>query len=186
MAFRSILFSKVVPNLRKLGLLTPRVRDGFEKLGILRYERYIDSATEAGELEPDQLTETEAADPFLAMRAQLSTVERIAPEPVLMVIASMVDRSTLNDVPRSCIRLTVDGGEHGDGGDFLLTIGDGELGYEHAPADADERSDVRLGMTVETWTDIIAGRLSAPAAAIDGKVTIGGDVTKALALEMLL
>jgi len=186
MAFRSILFSKVVPNLRKLGLLTPRVRDGFEQLGILRYERYIDSATEAGELEPDQLTEAEAADPFLAMRAQLSTVERIAPEPVLMVIASMVDRSTLNDVPRSCIRLTVDGGEHGDGGDFLLTIGDGELGYEHAPADADERSDVRLGMSVETWTDIIAGRLSAPAAAIDGKVTIAGDVTKALTLEMLL
>ena len=51
-AFRSILFSKVVPNLRKLGLLTPRVRDGFEQLGILRYERYIDSATEAGELDP--------------------------------------------------------------------------------------------------------------------------------------
>jgi hypothetical protein len=41
-AFRSLLFSKVVPNLRKLGLLTPRVRDGFEQLGILKYERYID------------------------------------------------------------------------------------------------------------------------------------------------
>ena len=51
--FRSLLFSKVVPNLRKLGLLTPRVRDGFEQLGILKYERYIDSATEAGELDPD-------------------------------------------------------------------------------------------------------------------------------------
>ena len=51
-AFRSLLFSKVVPNLRKLGLLTPRVRDGFEQLGILKYERYIDSATEAGELDP--------------------------------------------------------------------------------------------------------------------------------------
>ena len=46
-AFRSLLFSKVVPNLRKLGLLTPRVREGFEQLGILKYERYIDSATEA-------------------------------------------------------------------------------------------------------------------------------------------
>ena len=53
-AFRSLLFSKVVPNLRKLGLLTPRVRDGFEQLGILEYERYIDSATEAGELDPTE------------------------------------------------------------------------------------------------------------------------------------
>src|SRR5437016_14396817 len=31
-AFRSLMFSKVVPNLGKLGLLTPRVREGFEKL----------------------------------------------------------------------------------------------------------------------------------------------------------
>ena len=52
MAFRSLMFSKVVPNLRKLGLLTPRVREGFEQMGILRYERYVDSATEAGELDP--------------------------------------------------------------------------------------------------------------------------------------
>jgi putative sterol carrier protein len=103
-----------------------------------------------------------------------------------MVIASMIDRATLVDVPTARIRLTVDGGTHGDGGDFLLTIGGGELGYEPAPPDADEQSDVRLGMSVETWTDIIAGRLSAPAAAIDGKVTIGGDITKALALELLL
>ena len=53
-AFRSLMFSKVVPNLRKLGLLTPKVREGFEQMGILRYERYIDSATEAGELEPGE------------------------------------------------------------------------------------------------------------------------------------
>jgi putative sterol carrier protein len=186
MAFRSILFSKVVPNLRKLGLLTPRVRDGFEQLGILRYERYIDSATEAGELDPTDLTAAEANDPFIAMRAQLGAVERIAPEPILMVLASMVDRSNVRDIPRSRIRLTVDGGEHDDGGDFVLTIGEGEVAYEPAGPDADARTDVQIGMTVETWTDIIAGRLSAPAAAIDGKVTVGGDVSKALALEALL
>jgi hypothetical protein len=185
-AFRSLLFSKVVPNLRKLGLLTPRVREGFEQLGILRYERYIDSATEAGELEASELSADEANDPLLAMRAQLSSVDRIAPEPVLMVISSMVDKATLREVPLARIRLTVDGGEHGDGGDFLLTVGGGELGYEPAGDDADSRSDVRLAMDVETWTDIIAGRVSPPAAAIEGRITIGGDITKALSLEALL
>ena len=185
-AFRSLLFSKVVPNLRKLGLLTPRVRDGFEQLGILKYERYIDSATEAGEIEAGQLTADEAADPLLAMRAQLGGVERIAPEPVLMVIASMADRAALNDVPLALIRLTIDGGEHDDGGDFLITVGEGELGYEPAGPDADERAHVSLGMTVETWTDIIAGRVSPPAAAIEGRVTIAGDITKALVLDALL
>jgi len=36
--FRSMLFQRVVPNLKRLGLLTPRVRDAFEKLDILRFE----------------------------------------------------------------------------------------------------------------------------------------------------
>ena len=37
-AFRSMLFARVVPNLKRLGLLRPRVRDAFEKLDILRFE----------------------------------------------------------------------------------------------------------------------------------------------------
>ena len=47
MRFRNLdlIFSKVVPNLRKLGLLTPRVREGFETLGILRYASYVEPAT---------------------------------------------------------------------------------------------------------------------------------------------
>jgi hypothetical protein len=36
--FRSMLFQRVVPNLKRLGLLTPRVRESFEKLDILRFE----------------------------------------------------------------------------------------------------------------------------------------------------
>ncbi len=36
--FRSSLFKRVVPNLKRLGLLTPRVREGFEKLDILKFE----------------------------------------------------------------------------------------------------------------------------------------------------
>ena len=36
--FRSLLFSKIVPNCKRLGLLTPRVREGFAELGVLQYE----------------------------------------------------------------------------------------------------------------------------------------------------
>jgi hypothetical protein len=36
--FRSLLFSRVVPNVKRIGLLTPRVRRHFEQLGILEYE----------------------------------------------------------------------------------------------------------------------------------------------------
>jgi len=36
--FRKLLFSRVVPNIKRLGLLTPYVREGFDKLGILGYE----------------------------------------------------------------------------------------------------------------------------------------------------
>jgi hypothetical protein len=36
--FRQLLFMRVVPNIKKLGLLTPHVREGFERLGILQFE----------------------------------------------------------------------------------------------------------------------------------------------------
>jgi hypothetical protein len=38
--FRQSLFARVVPNIKKLGLLTPRVRRGFEQLEILQFEDY--------------------------------------------------------------------------------------------------------------------------------------------------
>jgi hypothetical protein len=38
LAFRQMLFARVVPNLKRLGLLSPRVRTSFEKLGILQFE----------------------------------------------------------------------------------------------------------------------------------------------------
>jgi len=37
-AFRAMLFMRVVPNLKKLGLITPRVRAAFEKLEIIQFE----------------------------------------------------------------------------------------------------------------------------------------------------
>ncbi len=36
--FRESLFSRIVPNLKKLGLLTPYVRQAFDELGILQFE----------------------------------------------------------------------------------------------------------------------------------------------------
>ena len=42
--FRSLLFSKIVPNTKRLGLLTPTVRKGFEELGVLHYESWDASA----------------------------------------------------------------------------------------------------------------------------------------------
>jgi len=44
--FRQILFSKIVPNLKRLGLLTPRVRAKFADLDILQYESLPDSTTD--------------------------------------------------------------------------------------------------------------------------------------------
>ena len=36
--FRGILFARVVPNLKRLGLITPRVRKAFEELQIIQFE----------------------------------------------------------------------------------------------------------------------------------------------------
>jgi hypothetical protein len=41
--FRSLLFSKIVPNVKRLGLLTPRVREGFADLGVLHFESLADA-----------------------------------------------------------------------------------------------------------------------------------------------
>jgi len=44
MVFRRLLFSKIVPNVKRLGLLTPYVRKGFEELGVIEYETWDPSA----------------------------------------------------------------------------------------------------------------------------------------------
>lgn len=38
--YRLFLFSRLVPNLKKLGLLTPRIRPRYEALGLLQFEDY--------------------------------------------------------------------------------------------------------------------------------------------------
>ena len=178
--FRSLMFSKVVPNLGKLGLLTPRVRDGFEKLGILRYERYVDSATEAGELEPGE-GGTTSDHPFAVLRAGLVGIDRISPEPVLQVVATGTDPAALADLEPANIRINVTGI---DDGDWVVRLA--PEGITYAVSTDATPVDVTLSMDVATWTDIIAGRVTAPAAVMDGRIGLAGDVMKALSLDALL
>ncbi len=53
--FRQMLFSKIVPNLRRLGMLTPKVREVFAELGILQYEHAKDSSEDPDILPPEEL-----------------------------------------------------------------------------------------------------------------------------------
>ncbi len=54
--FRQILFSKIVPNLKRLGLLTPPVRSRFADLNILDFETLPDSTQEDETVMPPALT----------------------------------------------------------------------------------------------------------------------------------
>ena len=45
--FRMQLFARIVPNLRRLGLLSPRVRTAFDRLGILQFEDADPTAQDA-------------------------------------------------------------------------------------------------------------------------------------------
>ncbi|HEX3594728.1 MAG TPA: ferritin-like domain-containing protein [Polyangiaceae bacterium] len=40
--FRNLLFTRIIPNLKKVGLLTERVRPLYEALGVLKYENLVD------------------------------------------------------------------------------------------------------------------------------------------------
>jgi hypothetical protein len=55
--FRQMTFSKIVPNLKRLGLLTPRVRAEYEKLDLLRFENLKDSVEEPEPQPPEELVQ---------------------------------------------------------------------------------------------------------------------------------
>jgi hypothetical protein len=40
--FRNLLFTRIIPNLKKVGLLTPSVRPLYDALGVLEYENLVD------------------------------------------------------------------------------------------------------------------------------------------------
>ncbi|MFW6050935.1 MAG: ferritin-like domain-containing protein [Myxococcota bacterium] len=55
--FRQMMFSKIVPNLRRLGLLTEEVRKVFAELDLLRFEHLKDSVEEPGVTPPAELVQ---------------------------------------------------------------------------------------------------------------------------------
>ncbi len=55
--FRQMLFSKIVPNLKRLGLLTPRVREEYGKLGLLQFEHLKDSTEDPEVMPPTELVQ---------------------------------------------------------------------------------------------------------------------------------
>jgi uncharacterized ferritin-like protein (DUF455 family) len=55
--FRQMLFSKIVPNLKRLGLLTPRVREEYARLDLLRFEHLKDSVEEPEVQPPAELVQ---------------------------------------------------------------------------------------------------------------------------------
>ena len=55
--FRQMTFSKIVPNLRRLGLLTPRVREAFAKMDLLRFENFKDSLEDPDVAPPEELVQ---------------------------------------------------------------------------------------------------------------------------------
>ncbi len=61
--FRQILFSKIVPAVKRIGLLSPRQRERFEALGILQYEDWQDP------FEALEETEKELAEDGLGVSA---------------------------------------------------------------------------------------------------------------------
>jgi hypothetical protein len=40
--FRNLLFTRIIPNLKKVGLITPRVRPLYDELGVLQFENLVD------------------------------------------------------------------------------------------------------------------------------------------------
>ncbi len=70
--FRQILFSKIVPNLRRLGLLTPKVREKFAELNILEFESLPDSTQDEDTAVPPALLN-------FFMRLQAAGVELPSP-----------------------------------------------------------------------------------------------------------
>ena len=65
--FRKLLFTRVIPNLKRIGLLTDRVRPLFEKLGILDLE--------------DQASDGDIDWALMEQPLELSSVRSHAPAP---------------------------------------------------------------------------------------------------------
>ncbi|MFN8641823.1 MAG: ferritin-like domain-containing protein [Candidatus Binatia bacterium] len=65
--FRQMMFQKIVPNLKRLGLLTPRVRAAYEQLDLLQFEHLKDSVEDPETTPPQELVQLLAQ--FMAQNA---------------------------------------------------------------------------------------------------------------------
>jgi hypothetical protein len=74
--FRNLLFTRIIPNLKKVGLITDGVRPLYEALGVLKYENLVDDGQiDWAKLEeplPEYGTNTETS-------AKQSTIRELAP-----------------------------------------------------------------------------------------------------------
>jgi hypothetical protein len=61
--FRRLLFSKIVPNVKRLGLLSPWLRERFRELDILEYEDWDVAMDEVAACEPMLATGTDTSRP---------------------------------------------------------------------------------------------------------------------------
>ena len=69
--FRSMLFMRIVPNLKKLGLITPRVRESFTNLGIIQFEDFDTDVQDRELAWPDRSVQsTKTAAPVSRPRAE--------------------------------------------------------------------------------------------------------------------
>lgn len=185
--FRSLVFSQVVPNLQRLGLLSVRVRDALDVLGVLPADTSFDALASSVPAELEVLLPVRPVlpdgdeDPFLALRAMLGVVEQIDPEPVLCVLSGLANASSLAGVPRLRVRLEISGFEDGD---WLLSVDGGELSYRQA--EPDDNPDACVRMDARTWTELVAGRASVISALAGGQVRIAGDPAGAAVLDVVL
>jgi len=74
--FRNLLFTRIIPNLKKVGLITDRVRPLYEELGVLKYENLVDD----GQIDWVKLEEPlpEYGDD---QAPKLSGIQELAPRP---------------------------------------------------------------------------------------------------------
>jgi hypothetical protein len=206
-AVHALVFARIVPDLGRMGLLTPRVQQGLETMGVLHFRR-CDSiprvsrverlgvprdreeasrpagvrARQDGDVELAGLAATEAGDPLLALRAALGCVEQIEPEPVLLAMSGLLAQTRVAGVPKATVRLAVAAPSGSD--EWLVTVGDAGMSYRQArPA---EPADVAVSMDLATWTEMVAGRVTMPAALAGGRIRVTGDIFKARALEAVL
>ena len=94
--FRQMMFSKIVPNLKRLGLLTPRVREAYAKLDLLKYESEKDSIEEPEVQPPHELVELMMQ--FLAKGPQNSALGAGSKPRAVGTVDAIPPRTTYPDV----------------------------------------------------------------------------------------